>query len=109
MEVQRRLPRQVGQAELAPHRMDLVMHLAVHRITARVVADLPTAIARWAYFEQQFLIPGQWQELADAPVEREALAGGQVKVILVGMDFVGQCSGDGGRLVGPGLPRHGTL
>src|SRR5262249_28747583 len=109
MEVQRRLPRQIGQAELATHRVDVVMHLAVGRIAARVVADLPTVITRGTYFEQEFLIPGQRQGLADAPVEGEALAGGQVEVVLVGIDFVGQRGGDGGGLVGPGIPRHRPL
>src|SRR5215813_8639226 len=109
MEVQRRLPREVGQAELAAHRMDVVMHLAVGRIAARVVADLPTVVAGRANFEQQFLIPGEWHVLADAPVQREALAGGQVEVVLVGIDFVGQRGGDGGGLVGPGIPRHRPL
>ena len=47
-----------------------------------------------AYFEQEFLVSGQRQELADAPVECEALAGCQVEVVLVGIDFVGQDGGD---------------
>src|SRR5262249_2861248 len=34
MEIQRRLPRQVGQAELATHGMNLVMHIAVARVAA---------------------------------------------------------------------------
>src|SRR5262249_49284579 len=51
MEVHRRHPRQVGQAELAAHRMDLVVDIAVTRVTTRIVADLPTAIARRADFE----------------------------------------------------------
>src|SRR5262245_24691807 len=109
MEVQRRQPRQVGQAELAAHGMDLVVYLAVARVSARIVADLPTAVARRTNFEQECLITGQRQVLADAPVEREALAGCQVKVVLGGIDFVGQRGSDGGGLVGPGIPGYRAL
>ena len=89
MKIQRRIPWRVGQAELSARGMHGVMHIAVAHISAGVVADLPTAVARRTDFEQEFLILSQRQELAHAPAEREILARCQVKVFLVVMDFVG--------------------
>jgi hypothetical protein len=66
--VQRGEPRHVGQAQLPPHGVHLVVHVGVARVAAGVVGDLPATVPGKTGFEQELLVFTQRQELADAPL-----------------------------------------
>ena len=79
--IQRRDPWHVGQTELAAYSMDLVASVAGG--AAAIVGDLPRVITGRTDFEQQAHVLPERQELADAPVEREIVAGSHVEALFL--------------------------
>src|SRR5262249_4644759 len=87
--------------------MDLVAR-ATGRAAA-IIGDLPGAIASRADFEKEAHVLLEGQKLADAPVEREMVAGRYVEIFFLLVRFVGQRRDDGCRFVSHRIPRDRAL
>src|SRR5215469_13922882 len=93
--------REVGQAELASHSVDLVKRIGCG--TAAITGDLRCVITSWTDFEQQSLVRAQRQQLADAPAKAEIVTRRQIEIFFLAVGFVGQRSDNGGGFVSHGI------
>src|SRR5262249_19732346 len=90
VEVHDESPWHVRESDLTTRRMHLVQHVRRGGIASSVVRYLPGVVARRPDFQQQGLTLIQGHVLADAPGEREVLAGRQVEILLLAVHLVRQ-------------------
>src|SRR5262245_10087192 len=109
VEVHDESPWHVRESDLTTRRMHLVQHVRRGGIASRIMRYLPDVVPRRPYFEQQGLALIQGHVLADAPGEREVLAGRQVEILLLAVHLVRQRRHDGSALVLERIPRATKL
>src|SRR5262245_17294071 len=102
MESQRSAPWHVCQANLTAYGVHLIARAA--RGTAGIVGDLPRVVSSQTAVELHAQILFERKVLAEAPVEREIVAGDKIEVFLLGVLFVSQRRDDGSRLVVHWIP-----